>query len=337
MEKETSGELSISKNTSDLIIVGAGISGLMASDYLHHHDIRPLILDKSPGVGGRMATRRIGEARFDHGAQEFICKDSVFCEYLASWLEDGLVHKWFNGERDHYVGSQGMTAVPKFLAEKQNIVNKCRVMTADYREDHWIVTCADGREFRSKLLVLSAPVPQSLAVLSNIETELDSRIIKSLREIEYNRCIAVMAVLDQGSRIGRTGWIRFENGSIRWIADNQSKSISSTGSVTIHSTCSYAHEHWEDNTDDIARDLLKIAADIIGAKPLEYQVHRWRYSDVAVHHPDRLVYSSAPGPVLFCGDAFGKASCGVETAALSGLSTAEYSLELLRKYDSLTA
>ena len=58
----------------DIIVVGAGIAGLMASGYLIKAGYRVAVLEKARGVGGRMATRRIGEAVCDHGAQYFSVK-----------------------------------------------------------------------------------------------------------------------------------------------------------------------------------------------------------------------------------------------------------------------
>lgn len=49
------------------VIVGAGLSGLLLARNLCHEPT--LVLEKSNGVGGRMATRRNGDFAFDHGVQ----------------------------------------------------------------------------------------------------------------------------------------------------------------------------------------------------------------------------------------------------------------------------
>ena len=55
------------------IVIGAGMAGLTAATVLQNSaqwDV--LVLDKGRGVGGRMATRRLGEGgKADHGAQYF--------------------------------------------------------------------------------------------------------------------------------------------------------------------------------------------------------------------------------------------------------------------------
>ena len=51
------------------VIVGAGIAGLLAARRLRTAGCDVLVLEKSRGFGGRMATKRVGAAVFDQGAQ----------------------------------------------------------------------------------------------------------------------------------------------------------------------------------------------------------------------------------------------------------------------------
>ena len=58
-----------SDSIADVLIVGAGMSGMAAASDLVRAGRKVLVVDKGRGIGGRMATRRVGDAVFDHGAQ----------------------------------------------------------------------------------------------------------------------------------------------------------------------------------------------------------------------------------------------------------------------------
>lgn len=54
---------------TDVLILGSGMSGMAVVSELSRAGRRVTVVDKGQGMGGRMATRRIREAVFDHGAQ----------------------------------------------------------------------------------------------------------------------------------------------------------------------------------------------------------------------------------------------------------------------------
>ncbi len=58
-----------SMNNVDVIVVGAGISGLSAAYNLYKNNISTIVLEASQRVGGRMTTDMIGDHPFDRGAQ----------------------------------------------------------------------------------------------------------------------------------------------------------------------------------------------------------------------------------------------------------------------------
>jgi renalase len=79
----------VSKNQKSCVIVGAGISGLLAANTLKQEGWTVTVLDKG-GVGGRMATRRVGEGTFDHGAQFFTVRGERFANLVEGWLRAGV-------------------------------------------------------------------------------------------------------------------------------------------------------------------------------------------------------------------------------------------------------
>ena len=68
-------------------IIGAGVSGLVAGRRLVDAGATVIIVDKGRSVGGRLATRRIGGATFDHGAQFFTVRTPAFQAQVDDWVE----------------------------------------------------------------------------------------------------------------------------------------------------------------------------------------------------------------------------------------------------------
>ena len=67
-----------------VIIIGAGMAGLACARKLADAGITPVVLDKGRGIGGRVATRRVGDLQFDHGAQFVNAHGAGFATVLAA-------------------------------------------------------------------------------------------------------------------------------------------------------------------------------------------------------------------------------------------------------------
>jgi predicted NAD/FAD-dependent oxidoreductase len=170
-------------------------------------------------------------------------------------------------------------------------------------------------------VVLTPPVPQSLAMLDAGGIVLTPELRTRLAAIEYERCLAVMAVLDGPSRIPPPGGLAPAEGPIAWIADNQLKGISVEPAVTIHATHTFSLEHWDRDRQESGRALLDAAEQLLGAGIKTFQVHGWRYSKPMRVDEEPCVLMSQSPPLVLAGDAF--AGPRVEGAALSGIAAAE--------------
>jgi renalase len=82
---------------TNISIIGAGLSGLMAAHALTRAGARVTVLDKGRSVGGRLATRRIGGGHADHGAQFFTVRTSAFAAHVQEWVSDGVAYEWARG------------------------------------------------------------------------------------------------------------------------------------------------------------------------------------------------------------------------------------------------
>lgn len=313
--------------TTDVLVIGAGMAGLIAAAELQRSGRRVLVLDKSRGVGGRLASRRIGGASFDHGAQFITTRDPRFAAVLEQGRQKGSIQEWcrgFSGCADGHTrwrGNPGMSAVAKQLALGLDIYLETQVLALRRADAKWRAETTSGHSFNAAAVVLTSPVPQSLAMLEAGGTVLPPELGRRLAAIEYERCLAVMAVLEGPSCLPAPGGLSLDHGPIAWIADNQLKGISAEPCLTLHATPAFSLDHWDRDRQESGRVLLDAAAAWLGAGIRTFQVHGWRYSKPVRVDEDPCVLVSQSPPLVLAGDAF--AGPRVEGAAISGWAAAE--------------
>ncbi|MBB5033127.1 NAD(P)/FAD-dependent oxidoreductase [Prosthecobacter vanneervenii] len=311
----------------DVLIIGTGVAGLIAAREIRNAGRSVVLLDKGRGLGGRLATRRIGAASFDHGAQFITARDARFEEILKQGKDAGMIREWCQGfstaadGHTRWRGQPAMTAVAKYLAQGLEARMEKQVVAVRNTGDCYSAETSTGEIYSSRAVLLTPPVPQSLGLLTAGEIALDPEMQKRLEDIQYERCLAVMAVLKGLSSIPPPGGIAPAGGPVSWIADNQLKGISTEPAVTIHANHEFSLQHWDEDRMEVGRLLLDAAEPWLGAEVLSYQVHGWRYSKpIQVDmHPCALLQASPP--LVMAGDAF--AGPRVEGAALSGMAAAE--------------
>lgn len=324
----------------DVLIVGAGISGLLAARHLREHGIRVLLLDKGRHVGGRMATRHEGQAVFDHGAQFFTVRDeTLFRPIVQSLLDAGIAREWATGfalqgggfqETDEmrYCGVKGIRTIPEFLAQGLDTRHSTKVVSIAQDHGSWSVACENGITFTSKAVLLTCPVPESLALIKGSGAALGPTELEQLTSIEYLRCIAMMAVLEKPSKIPAPGGLWLASEPVSWLGDNRQKGLTEANAVTVHAGPQFSLDHWDERPEVVARRLITAASRWLGSAPVRWEVHRWRYSQPVTPYPAPCFLANAIPPLLLSGDAFGGPR--VEGAALSGLAAADRLLELLQ-------
>ncbi len=318
------------------VVVGAGISGLLAASELRAAGWHVVVLDRSREVGGRMATRRVGGGTFDDGAQFFTVRSGRFERLVEEWLEAGIVQEWTRGFADaegahnedghpRYRGSEGMSSIPEHLARSLDVRTGERVVEVSLRDGAWEVRTGSGTRVSGTALLLTAPVPQSLALVRSEDFALPEEARHELENVSYAPCLALLALLDGPTGVPEPGGVQIKGEPLDWISDNQRKGISEAPGITIHAGPEWSREHFEAGEAEVTASLLAFAgerlASDLSSRVVETSLTRWRYSWVTRSHPQPCLVASEEPPLLFAGDAFGEAK--VEGAALSGLAAAD--------------
>jgi renalase len=357
-----SGDGSIPFGT-DVLIIGAGIAGLSAAAELVASGRRVVVLEKSRGVGGRMATRRVGEAVCDHGAQFFTVRGSAFGGMVAEAHEAAAVATWCEGFSQaasidapvmpaadghaRWRGMSGMTDLPKRLAAllpSDRCVLRTAVKVAGIGavEDRVRIAVDPGVEAGQSTVIYAAaaivtsPVPQSLDLfaaggLLGVEAGITPEVHRQLATVHYDPSFALMLVLNRASLVPPPGGIQFAGGPISWLADNQQKGISAVPALTVHASGAFSRQHFDDPPDEVAATLIQLVRPWIDGDPstaiVSQSLHRWKFATPTTIIPAPLVAAVTSPPIVCCGDAFGGPK--VEGAASSGLAAGRWVARVL--------
>ena len=317
------------------VIVGAGLSGLVAARTLQDAGISVTILERKEKVGGRMRTDRVGEGIFDHGAQFFTVREERFEQMVEGWLSAGVAEEWTRGFADasgqknedgypRYKGVRGMSAIAEHLARGLDVRTGAEVSGLRRSDRSWKVV-ARSFTYDAEALVLTGPTPPALALVDGNGIPLPREARNVLERIKYDPCIAVMALLDGEGAMPEPGGVQIGGDPLFWIADNRKKGISEVPAVTIHAGPEWSREQMQEEDDKISNLLLEAAKDYVGTGVKATAVYRWENSQPVTPHDEEFVYVEGPPPLVFCGDAYGGPK--MEGAMLSGLAAAEKLLE----------
>ncbi|MEM9506948.1 MAG: FAD-dependent oxidoreductase [Cyanobacteria bacterium P01_E01_bin.35] len=312
---------------SDCIVIGGGITGLIIATILQRRGIKITILDQGQDIGGRLATRYLNqenplEGVFDYGIQYFSVTHPQFQVWVDDWLKQKLIKEWGQGFGNAdatpcYCGINGINDITKYLAKNLDVHTNAKVIEFSY-DKKWLVNTEQDQQYQGDMLVMTTPVPQSLSLLdaSLIVLPLETRF--SLEQIEYDSCIAVLALLETPSNIPAPGGILLEDDALVWLTDNYQKGISPDAyGVTLLATSKFSDDYWDSDDAEIAYKLVIAAADYLNSPMIKYQVHRWRYSSPKTfYHEPCLELRELP--VVMAGDAF--CAPTVEGAAISAMA-----------------
>lgn len=323
-------------NTADVVIVGAGLSGLLAAHQLQAHGLTALLLDKGRSVGGRLATRRVGPGRADHGAQFFTVRSPEFRAWVQRWQAEGLVFVWSTGWSNgslvdapsdghpRYAVRGGMNALPQHLAQGLDVRVETQITTVAPAPTGWRVSDQAGQVYQGRALLLTPPVPQSLALLDASGVALANEDRADLERIEYAPSLAGIFWLDRPLHLPEPGALQRSNAPIIWMADNQRKGISPEAVLaTVHASPEISEVVWQAPEQIVLESLYDGLLPFLapGTQVVESQLKRWRFASPVELYPERTLLAQGLPPLAFAGDAFG--SPRIEGAALSGLAAGQ--------------
>lgn len=347
---------------ADVIVVGAGVAGLVCARQLLRAGLQVLVLEKSAGLGGRMATRRVEHAGqmvpVDHGAQYLTADSDGLNRWVKELLSLGLLTEWTrslhllssdglrpedpNDQKPRYICPQGMSALAKYMATPLQVLRQTRVVSLKPLQKTWQVSADNGSVYQAASLVVAIPAPQMLPLLQEVIPPTNN-LLPLLGSAEYLSCIAVLA--GYGEEMPLPEWKGIKclgDPLLAWIGlDSSKRSSSIPPVVVVHGGAEWSSLYGDATPSELeqaGRELLahlgkRVQPEL--ATPVWMQVHRWRYSLPVeplglVSLGTRVPCSSdAKGLPLVCAGDW-CAGGRIEGAWLSGQDAAQKLLGMLR-------
>ena len=330
-------------------VIGAGMAGATCARKLSDAGADVHLFEKSRGVGGRMATRRIRwtdeagiehGAAFDHGAPGFSAHSAAFAKFVHRSLQDDGLHRWnpvmaggsfvpLDGF-ESWVPGPDMPELCRRLTHGLPIRLGQAIDVIDVESDGWRVRWS-GKALEGIFshVVLAMPPTQAADLLALHRRDW-AQVARRRRMLP---CWTLIGVADRpvAPPTWDVAWPL--RGPLAWIIRNECKPGRAWSKDqchwVAHANAAWSETHLEAPDDAVHAALLSALGDFLAEIPTWRfsQVHRWRHASVA--RPD----ASAIEPFWFdpglglgvCGDFLGGA--GVEGAWSSGDALASRMLQ----------
>jgi len=265
---------------TDILIIGGGMAGLSAATALAGAGQRIVVLDKGRGPGGRMAARRVeiaGEpVSFDHGAQYFTARDPAFREAVAGWEQTGAAARWPAAGADAWVGTPGMNAPIRAMAERLDVRWGLRAERLSREGALWRVEVGEGA-FTAATVLVAVPAEQAAVLLADVAPHFAARAAS----VTSAPCWAVMAAFAEPlTQVPDT--FRSDTAPVSWAARNSAKpGRGGRETWVIHASPARSRELVDRPKEEAAAAVLAdffAATGTPAAAPIHCDAHRWLYA-----------------------------------------------------------
>ncbi|MEM0905772.1 MAG: FAD-dependent oxidoreductase [Pseudomonadota bacterium] len=312
-----------------MAVIGAGIAGATAARTLMSagHDV--VVIDKSRGPGGRMATRRVTTPThtitFDHGAPFTTAARAPFAAFLKAAMDDEQASHWAGAPTpDGVVGVPGMSALVRHQLDGIETAYGARVTALSRGPNGWSLSGEDAAIAGTfDALVLAIPSPQLVPLLAPVLPEAAHQIAAA----RYHPCWAVLMEFEAAAHdaLAALRHDELEAMGIALIAYNGGKPQRHGATLVMHADPQWSQDNLEQDAPDIAADITSRAVPALHLpEPISAKAHRWRFSRVA-HAVSLPRWFDEASMIGFAGD--WSSGDTIEAAYESGLRVGEAVVE----------
>lgn len=296
-----------------IAIIGAGVAGLAAGRALVRSGHNVTIFEKSRGLGGRVATRRVAGFAIDHGAQVFKAPTPEF-QALVAEIDGARVIAppvWtFTGTGQISPGDPaqaaeanwtwpgGINTLARHLARGLAVQQEVTITALRQAEAGYELVDAGGRRSGPFVAVLlTPPAPQTAAILaaSAIAPSVQAQLLDALAPVRYRPCLSLAFAY---ACRPASPWYALLNldrrHPIAWLACEHIKperAPADHGLLLAQMAPAWSEQQWEElprgtygggaPLPAALTAVHRLIGELLGADPgppLWVDVHRWRYA-----------------------------------------------------------
>lgn len=270
---------------TDLLILGAGISGIAAATSAQELGASVRVIDRGRKIGGRMASRRLRETGTDHdgrvvdyGASYFTARDPEFVVVVEKLIDAGIVRAWTDSFHVHtegamvgvrsgpmrYAAPAGLRTVVEYLARDlpetitETHVEELNVSSSGVHAAGYSATRA----------ALCMPQPQAVRLV-------DERLLPDV-DITWEPVIAVTMVFNEKTWMELDGVFVNDDPVLTWIADDGKRRGDDAPVLVVHVNPVLAAGHLEDPSG-VLPNAIAATRRVLGIEelPVWSWAHRW--------------------------------------------------------------
>ena len=300
-----------------ILVVGGGLSGVVAARTLQDAGADVEVLERSPKVGGRMASPRTDGRVVDTGASYFTVSDPVFRAVAEDWQRGGLARPWTDTFSVAREGELTPKPGPMRWAAAAGLRSLVEDLARGLEIRHQTVTAVgpgptvDGEP--ADAVVLAMPDPQARRLLDPaLSTETEAL------DDPFEPVLALTARWEEAVWPALDGAFVSDDPVVAWIADDGRRRDDFAPVLVAHSTPEFAAEHLHDPAQ--ATPLMERAVrDVLGIETAatSARVHRWSFARPTGRRSEP--YLLTDNRIGVCGDAWSEKP-RVEAAFLSGMA-----------------
>ena len=321
----------------DVLVIGAGMSGLIAATELQKTGLNVAVVEKARGSGGRLSSKRIESSKtkamisFDLGCASFDAKTELFRSHLETWSSEGIAKVWRFSEAtgSQYVATPRSSSITRYLAGQLDVHFATRV--TEIRKDNglWSVFIEESGlqvKFAQTKHIIFATPPQQAADLLPEGHPFISALSQPILLPQWVLMLNVKGRLELSDE-----YYEFSDSIISSLILEPSKPerVQSNDHQTwvLQADTKWTSDNLDTDKTKLEHELVAELASKTGTPIIveDAYLHRWLYSVAKSNELTGSVFLDDTNGIWGCGDYLADTTklSGVEAAFISGYQLAK--------------